>query len=258
MVYKKGPPYKVRPVSEIKADIDQASEVYGNRAPTVFLPAGNTIAMPTDQLAEVCRHIRNVFPECRRITVYGSSQYLYKKGPDDLAKLAKAGLTRIHVGMESGDDEVLARVKKGADSAVQIQGCQMAIQAGLEVSVYVVLGLGGRDRTREHAENTAVAINRIGPHFVRLRTFIPKINTVMLHQIKKGKFDMLGPHGVLREIEFILEALETHTEIRSDHYTNYVDISGTMPEDRNALLDRVRTALRYPESDFRPVFIGTQ
>jgi radical SAM superfamily enzyme YgiQ (UPF0313 family) len=258
MVYKKGPPYKVRPVSEIKEDVDHAAEVYGNSVQTVFLPAGNTIAMPTDQLADVCRHIRNVFPACRRITVYGSSQYLYEKGLDDLTQLAEAGLTRIHVGMESGDDEVLARVKKGADSAVQIKGCQMAIQAGLEISVYVVLGLGGQDRTREHAENTALAINRIRPHFVRLRTFIPKINTVLLHLIKNGKFHMLGPHGVLREIEIILEALDAPTEIRSDHYTNYVDIFGTMPKDRNAMLDRVRTALQRPESDFRPVFIGTQ
>ena len=258
MVYKKGPPYKVRPVDEIKADVDQAAEVYGNNVQTVFLPAGNTIAMPTDQLADVCRHIRTVFPECRRITVYGSSQYLYEKGLDGLTELADAGLTRIHVGMESGDDKVLARVKKGADSSVQIKGCQLAIQAGLEISVYVVLGLGGRDRTREHAENTAIAINRIQPHFVRLRTFIPKINTVMLHQIKKGKFHMLGPHEVLREIEIILEALDAPTEIRSDHYTNYVDISGTMPRDRKAMLEKVRTALQRPESDFRPVFIGTQ
>jgi radical SAM superfamily enzyme YgiQ (UPF0313 family) len=258
MVYKKGPPYKVRPVREIKADVDAAAEVYGNRVQTVFLPAGNTIAMPTDQLTDVCRHIRNVFPKCRRITVYGSSQYLYEKGLDNLTLLAEAGLTRIHVGMESGDDKVLAQTKKGADSATQIQGCQMAIRAGLEISVYVVLGLGGTDRTVEHAQNTANAINQIRPHFVRLRTFIPKINTLMLHQIKNGKFRMLGPHGVLREIETILESLEAPTEIRSDHYTNYVDISGKMPQDRNAMLDKVRAALKKPESDFRPVFVGTQ
>lgn len=258
MVYKKGPAYKIRPVDDIKADVDRAAEIYGDAVPSVFLPAGNTIAMPTAQLAEVCRHIRNVFPSCRRITVYGSSRYLYEKGLDDLTELAKAGLTRIHVGLESGDDEVLLRAKKGADAATQIKGCQMAIQAGLEVSVYVVLGLGGQDRTREHAANTAEAINQIQPHFVRLRTFIPKINTLMLHQIKTGKFHMLGPHGVLREIEILLESLDAATEIHSDHYTNYVDISGLLPGDRSVMLERVRAALRRPESDFRPVFIGTQ
>jgi radical SAM superfamily enzyme YgiQ (UPF0313 family) len=111
MIYKQGPPYRVRPVAEICADIDAARRAYGDRLRTLFFPAGNTIAMPTADLAAICRHARERFPALARITVYGSSAYIVKKGPEDLKRLRAAGLSRIHVGLESGDDTVLARIK---------------------------------------------------------------------------------------------------------------------------------------------------
>jgi radical SAM superfamily enzyme YgiQ (UPF0313 family) len=107
MVYKKGPPYRARSVEEISEDIDEASRTYGTAVRTLFFPAGNTIAMPTETLAAICRLARKRFPRLERITVYGSSRYIAEKGPRALAVLREAGLNRIHVGMESGDDEVL-------------------------------------------------------------------------------------------------------------------------------------------------------
>ena len=258
MVYKQGPAYRVRPVRDIKEDLDEAKRLYGTRIRSLFFPAGNTIAMPTDQLAEICAYGKSLFPELERITVYGSSRYIYEKGPEELRVLRESGLSRIHVGFESGDDEILRRIKKGADTAMQIQAGIWVREAGMELSEYVILGIGGRDRTREHALHSAAALNKINPRFIRLRTFLPKINTLLLHQIQKGRFQVLTPHEVLRETRLFMEHLEVTSDIVSDHYTNYADVHGKMPGERDKMLQTIDHYLSLDESAFRPVYVGTQ
>ena len=258
MVYKKGPLYRVRSVSEICEDIDEAWDIYGENVKSVFFPAGNSIAMPTRDLAAICRYSKAKFRRLQRITVYGSSRYIAQKGPADLAELAEAGLSRIHVGLESGDDVILKRVKKGTNASEQIKAGKMVKQAGIELSEYVILGLGGVERSEIHALKTAEAINAIEPDFVRLRTLVPKINTLLLHEIKKGRFELLSPYQVLKETRLLLEKLYCQTRLTSDHYTNYLDLSGNLPEDKNRLLDEIEQALTWDPGRFRPFFIGTQ
>ncbi len=259
MVYKKGPPFRVRPVDDIRQDLDEARRLYGPGVRTVFFPAGNTMAMPTDDLAAICAHARSLFPELERITVYGSSQYIHQKGSADLIRLRQAGLTRIHVGLESGDDEVLRRIKKGTTAEEQIEAGQWVREAGIELSEYVMIGIGGRERTGEHALNTAKALSAINPAFIRIRTFLPKIDTLLLHQIRKGRFQVLSPHEALRETAEILRRLDAVTsQVASDHYTNYVDVHGAMPNDRDRMLAVIDRALQRDEGTFRPVYVGTQ
>jgi radical SAM superfamily enzyme YgiQ (UPF0313 family) len=258
MVYKKGPPFRVRPVDDIKRDLDEARGHYGPGVKTIFFPAGNTVAMTTDDLAAICAHAHELFPRLERITVYGSSPYIHKKGPADLIRLRQAGLTRIHVGLESGDDTVLRRIKKGTGAQEQIEAGQWVRKAGIELSEYVMIGIGGKERTHEHALNTAKALNAINPDFIRIRTFLPKIDTLLLHQIRKGRFQILSPHEALRETGEIIRNLEVTSRIASDHYTNYVDIHGTMPRDRDRMLAAIGDALQMEERIFRPVYVGTQ
>ena len=120
MVYKKGPRYRVRAVNEIKEDLLAARDVYGQNIRTLFFPAGNTIAMKTEELCEICRFTGQVFPDLQRITVYGSSQYIHKKSPQGLKRLAEAGLSRIHVGLESGDDMILKQIKNEIRTALEM------------------------------------------------------------------------------------------------------------------------------------------
>ena len=258
MVYKKGPPFRVRPVREIEEDLDQAGRVYGPGVRTLFFPAGNTIAMPTDDLANICAYAHSIFPKLERITTYGSSRYVHRKGKDDLRKLKENGLLRIHVGLESGDDDVLRRIKKGTDSVEQTQAGLWVKEAGIELSEYVILGIGGKERTKEHAEATARVLSAINPDFIRLRTFLPKVNTLLLHQIKKGQCQILSPHEVLRETMQIIENLDVKSQITSDHYTNYVDIHGRLPDDRKEMLKGLDEAMKKDESSFRPVYVGMQ
>jgi len=258
MVYKKGPRFQVRSVKGIEADLLEARNVYGRNVQTLFFPAGNTIAMPTDDLARICLYARSLFPELKRITVYGSSQYIHRKGLEKLIRLRNAGLSRIHVGLESGDDEVLRRIKKGTDSTEQVEAGLWTREAGIELSVYVVLGIGGLERTLAHARETAFVLNAMNPEFIRVRTFLPKMNTLMLHQIKKGRFQVLSPHEVLKELAFILENLNVTSKIRSDHYTNYLDVSGDMPSDKDRMLAVIQKGLKQEERSFRPVYVGAQ
>ncbi len=258
MVYKNGPRYRVRPVADIIADLDEARMLHGSGVRTLFFPAGNTIAMPTDDLCRICAHAHRVFPHLERITVYGSSQYIHKKGPDDLKRLADAGIGRIHVGLESGDDVILSRIKKGTTAGQQIEAGRWTMAAGIQLSQYVVLGIGGVARTQAHAIRTADVLNRIAPDFIRLRTFVPKIHTPLLKMVENGAFEMLGPHGVLEETAAMIRLLDAPSQLISDHYTNYINLDGRLPGCRHRFLVQLDNALKRPETDFRPVFIGRQ
>ena len=258
MVYKNGPRYRVRPVADIVADLDEARQTYGDGVRRLFFPAGNTIAMPTEDLCRICAHAHHIFPHLERVTVYGSSQYIHKKGPGEMKRLADAGLSRIHVGLESGDDVILRMIKKGTTAEQQVEAGQWTMAAGIQLSLYVILGIGGTDRTVAHASRTAQVLNRIAPDFIRLRTFVPKIDTPMLKMVQSGAFEMLGPHGVLKETANLIRLLDAPSQLTSDHYTNYINLEGRLPECRGRLMEEIDTALKRPESDFRPFFIGDQ
>ena len=236
----------------------KAREVYGPQVRTLFFPDGNTIAMKTDDLCKICRFSRDVFPSLERITVYGSSQYIHKKGPEGLKRLSEAGLSRIHVGLESGDDVTLKRIKKGANSRQQIEAGRWVMEAGMELSLYVILGIGGKNRTREHAVETAKVLNEIASDFIRLRTYVPKINTPLLEEAENGTFKMLGPYEVLDEAATLVEGIYVSSYLTSDHYSNYINLEGRLPHEKGRLLEMIRSARLRDESDFRPVFIGTQ
>lgn len=258
MVYKNGPRYKVRDVKDIKADILNARDIYRDHVRTLFLPAGNTIAMKTGDLCDILKFANETFSTLERITVYGSSQYIHQKGPQGLKRLADAGLSRIHVGLESGDDIILKRIKKGTFSKEQIEAGRWVIEAGIELSLYVVLGIGGKDRTDAHARETARVLNEIVPDFIRLRTFVPKINTPLLTEVQNGSFQMLSPHEVLQEAALLIKELQSPSYLTSDHYTNYINLEGKLPEEKKRLLDKINIALKQDETSFRPFFIGTE
>lgn len=261
MVYKKGPQFKVRPLEDIKADLAEAAGHYGARARSLFLPAGNSLAMPTGQLEEVCREALRLMPHLERITVYASMAAIEAHGPEGLARLRRAGLRRLHVGLESGHGPTLARVKKGTDPKQQARAGTMALEAGLELCLYVLLGLAGPEQSLDHARATAQVINRInraGEPAVRLRTLVPKVNTLLLHQMRRGRFTLCTPHEIIAETGELLSNLSGPLELYSDHYTNYVNLRGRLPRDRQILLEGLERAGGLPREAFRPDFVGEQ
>ncbi len=258
MVYKKGPKFKIRSVTEIKEDLLWAKNHYGSSVQTVFFPSGNTIIMKTADFVEILKYTKQLFPDLKRITIYGSAQYIAKKGLDNLKKIKKAGLSRIHVGLESGDNVILKHIKKGSTSDIQIKAGKLVKKAGIELSEYVILGIGGKKRTKEHVEETVKVLNSIDPDFIRIRTFLPKINTPILEEIKNKDFQILSPHEVLKETYNLIKDLKVSSQVYSDHYTNYIMISGKLPEDKEYMLNEIKDYMQKDESYFREIYIGTQ
>ena len=258
MVYKKGPKFKIRTVEEIKEDLLWAKNNYFYPIHTVFFPSGNTIIMKTEDFVEILEYTKKLFPDLKRITIYGSAQYIVKKDLVDLKKLANAGLSRIHVGLESGNDIILKKIKKGSTQEIQIKAGQLVKKAGMELSEYVVIGIGGKKLTKEHIQETVKTLNKINPNFIRIRTFLPKINTPILEEIQSGDFQILSPHEVLNETYELIKNLQVTSQIASDHYTNYIGVNGKLPEDRKQMLQAIQEALKKDESCFREVYIGNQ
>ncbi len=249
--------FKIRPVSEIKEDLLTARNYYGEYVETLFLPDGNTIIMKTDQLIEIFNYAHELFPDLKRITVYGSARFVNKKSHEDLIRLKEAGLSRIHMGMESGDDITLQNIQKGASAAEIIEAGIKLKKAGIQTSEYYLVGIGGKARWREHAEGSAQVLSAISPDFIRLRTFAPEPKTPINDDIESGKFQCVSAHEALREIRVLIENLNCeNSTVLSDHMSNYWNLNGVIPQDRDKMLAEIDRALSIDESRFRKPVSG--
>lgn len=253
----KGKKFRIRPITEIKEDIRAAKEYYGDAVETIFFPDGNTIIMKTKDLEEIFRFTYETFPTLKRITLYGSAKFIKFKSLEDLKRLHAAGLKRIHKGLESGNDEVLKRIRKGVDGQTMIEAGKRVKEAGMELSEYVLVGIGGKELWREHAIDSAKVLNQINPDFIRLRTWVPVPVAPLYKDYKSGKFKLLSPHEAIRETKLFVETLETTSLLLSDHISNFVNIAGNLPRDKQNILKRLDEALKLNEDCFRPETIRT-
>jgi len=243
--------FRIRSLADIKEDLKMAREYHGNKVQSIFFPDGNTILVKTNQLVEILNYARDMFPNLVRMTMYGSAKYLKLKNLSDLLRLKEAGLTRIHSGMESGDDEVLRRINKGFTASEMIEEGLKVRAAGIELSEYILIGIGGRERTQEHALESARVLNAFTPDFVRLRTFVPWKRTPLYEDYKQGKFLLLGPHEALKETKLLIAHLEGPFKLLSDHASNFAWVNGTIPKDKPILLETLDRLLAVPENEFR-------
>lgn len=245
--------FRIRPVSEIKEDLDIAFAHYGPGVKSIFFPDGNTIFMKTDQLVEILEYASKLFPGLSRMTVYGSAKYLKLKTLEELRRLRQAGLTRIHAGMESGSDLILARITKGFTAAEMIESGLKVREAGIELSEYILIGIGGTEHSREHALESARVLNAITPEFTRLRTLNPVPGTPLYEEYSQGKFTLLSPHQALQETRLLLENLTGPGELLSDHVSNFGQVNGTLPQDKHKMLEALDKFLTVSEGKFRRV-----
>lgn len=248
----KGKKFRIRKVAEIKEDLDLARRYYGEEVKTVFFADGNTILMKTRDLQEIFSYTREVFPKLERITVYGSVRFIIQKSLADYKALVKEGLTRIHSGFESGDDEVLKLLNKGNNSQEAVLAGKLLKEAGIELSQYILIGAGGKDFSVKHGINSAKVINQINPDFIRIRTYLPLAGTLMYQRFQEGKFQLLSPHEALKETKIFIENLEgINSFLLSDHYLNYWNVNGKLPSDKENMLKEIDLALTYDETSFR-------
>ncbi len=242
--------FSIRSLAEIRRDID-VLVLRHPRAETAFFGDADPLAAGMEIFCDAARYLRQRMP-VQRLTCYGRVATLHRLGPENIHRLAAAGLDRIHVGLESGDAEILRRQRKGQSPKMVVRVARWLREAGIELSCYVLLGLGGRDQWRRHITETARLINRIEPGFVRVRRLWLHGNVEngcpLWQEVRAGDFVEQDPEGTVRELELLLEQLRPlETFLACDHANNYVQVSGLLREERDQMLAEVRDFLALPE-----------
>jgi histone acetyltransferase (RNA polymerase elongator complex component) len=274
-VYK-GRKFELRTVEEIKQDIltaraiqDKIKEIslksgYGDKVETVaaailsnpsneayfnvalwlyyggtsaFLQDANSLIMRTSELVEVIRFLKQTLPTITRITSYARSKTAAKKTLEELIQLREAGLSRLHIGLESGYDPVLKYMDKGVTAAEHIAGGKKIVASGISLSEYVLLGLGGKEMWRGHATETARVLSEIDPDFIRVRTLTIKPGMPLYDEVKNGSFIRATDEVIIEEEKLLIENLNCHSNLISDHITNLLqEIEGKLPGDKEKML----------------------
>ena len=248
---------------ELVQYVFERSQVYGENfrsvaawlffgGKTVFFQDANSIVLKTDELVEILTFLKEMFPQVTRITTYARSKSISKgKTVEDLVLLYKAGLNRIHVGLESGYDPVLEYMKKGVTAAENIDAGKKVRASGIELSEYVILGMGGKRWWREHAIETARVLSEINPDFIRLRSLKVTSKMPLHQQVESGEFELQSEEEVVKEERLFIENLMGITSrLLSDHILNLLmEVQGTLPEDKAKMLATIDRFLNMPEHE---------
>lgn len=214
---------------------------------SAFLQDANSIIMRTPDLVKVVANLKETFPGINRITSYCRSKTAAKKTLEELKQIHEAGLTRIHMGMESGCDAVLQLTSKGMTAEDHIKGGRNVKEAGIELSEYYMPGLGGKRLWQEHAAESARVLNAVNPDFIRLRTLMMSESLDMWARVQSGEFEMMGEDEVVGEIGDFIEKLDFSGELKSDHILNLLpELEGKFPQARQSCLDTVNRYLSMP------------
>ena len=239
----KGMKFEIRDLEEILGDIELAKDLYGDRIGTVFIGDSNSLVAKAEMLVKVLNALFSSFPHIERVTSYARAKTIAKKPLEDLKKIYQAGLTRLHVGLETGDRDLLKEIEKGATPEEMIEAGRKAKEAGFEYSLYVLLGIGGEEKWEQHAKGTAEVLNQVDPHFIRVRTFIPQPNSPLYEAMGKGGFQSASPETILNETKLLLEKLQVTSQFLSDHISNLLPLHGKLPGDKEKMIQMIEEAL---------------
>jgi radical SAM superfamily enzyme YgiQ (UPF0313 family) len=203
----------------------------------------------TGDLVAILRYLREKFPSIQRITSYGRARTLAKKSMEELKELREAGLTRIHIGMETGYDPLLQYIKKGVTAKEQVTAGRNVVASGISLSEYIMPGLGGERWWREHAVESARVLSQIDPDFIRLRTLYVRKNMPLYQKVEKGEFARPSDDQIVTEIRLFLENLDgIHSTVVSDHILNLLEeIQGRLPGEKEKMLALIDRYLAWPK-----------
>ncbi len=248
--------FKAKSLEDVKNDVNKARQIY-RTTESIFL--GDSDNLVHKELPEIMSHIKKTFPEAKRITAYARAKTILKRKMEFLKAVRTAGLDRLHIGLESGDTKVLEWLCKGAKPEEMVEAGQKARKAGFEVSFYVLSGAGGKERWKEHAQNSAHVLNKAKPDFIRLRTLTLKRGTPLKDKLEKGEFEITPPLERLKEVRLFVESLTVEKcFLASDHVTNYLwaggtviysGVAGTLPEDKKRMIETLDQAIKRVESE---------
>ncbi|MFX0140318.1 MAG: radical SAM protein [Candidatus Hodarchaeota archaeon] len=264
--------FQIRPLQDILDDLLSAKQNYGNLVRKLFLADGDALVMENKDLIEILNFSYSIFPNLRRVGIYAcATNILKRKEPlNDLKELNKAGLKIIYLGIETGSDEILKEVHKKMTAEDMYQASKLILKAGIELSITIIIGLGGKAKWKENAIETGKLLSRIGQvttpeniYYVgALSLIVPSksrgypVDTPLARQVEQGKFQVLNSRELLEEMRLLIENINVRNKLifRSNHASNYLPIGGDLPEDKERLLKIIDRALK-DEIQLRPEFL---
>nr|MDO8114210.1 radical SAM protein [Candidatus Sigynarchaeota archaeon] len=259
-----GKKYIVRPVEEIKLDIDAAKRIHGPNVHRVFFLDGNAMSMPFDALLEITKHARETFPRLERVGVYACGEDVLNKTDQQLLALADAGLGIAYVGLESGDAEILKEVNKRTTPEQLVHAARKLMRSGITFSGTIILGIAGTDlkKSHDHAINTARMISQMNPDdnqtwYIGALTLMIPPHTAISTNVKAGRFQPMDEVQIVGELKTLIENIDDSVHdciFRSNHASNYLVLKGILANEKQALLDQIDSALANPSRYLRPEF----
>ena len=245
--------FRVRPMDEIKQIIDTATEA-GMIDDRVFIADGNALVLSKKKLIEIMDYLREKNSDIDRIRMYANVGDILRQGVSNLKGLREHGLDMVYIGFESGDDVVLERIKKGANHEQTVRASQMLREAGIMNSAMVLLGMGGTDRSLEHAEATGKLLTGSDPEYVGALSLQVRPGAPLYEEMMRGEFELPSKFQMIKELEVLVDNTDlTDGYFFSNHVSNYLPIKAKFPEDKEKVLSQIKTVLNSgDESLLRP------
>ncbi len=234
--------FRIKTFEEIKDAIDEAAQC-GWAIERVFLADGDALIVPQSRLMEIMSYLKEKLPRLRRVGIYANAKGILKKTADELRELKEAGLGIIYLGVESGDQVVLERVKKGTTYEKLLQAGRMVKEAGIKLSVTVLLGIGGRERSREHAVATGRILTEMDPNYVGALSVMIVPGTPLYEEQAQGRFVLPGPFEMIEELRTMIAQTDMHGLFFSNHASNYLALKVRMPKDKGDALRLIDAVL---------------
>jgi len=241
--------FRIRPTGEILEDIEIGGSQYKS-IDKIFLLDSNAMIIKTPELLKIVNKCYETFPDLKQVACYACCEDILKKTDEELLELRQAGLNLVFVGLESGDQEVLNLINKGVTVEDQVSAVVKANKAGIQTSVTVILGLGGKRLSEQHAINTGKAATQMNPSFFAALTLMVVPGTVLDDMVKRGEFELVtDPLDVLKEVELMIRNIDAPGPVvfRTNHASNYLPLAGTLPADKERLLNTIRSAVKDPK-----------
>lgn len=236
----KGKKFTIKPLEQIKEEILEFRKIY-TYVQRIFIADGDALIIPMNDLRELLKFIKNTFKECTRVTMYASPKSIRLKTIDELRELKNLGLEMVYMGIESGSEEILKDINKGATRDEIIQAGKKIKESDIKLSATIISGIGGKEKTNLHAKDTGSIISIIKPNYVGVLSLMIEKNTEIEEKVKNGELEILSSFEILKEIKEILKNINTDEKIifRSNHASNYVSLKGNLPIDKDRLIEDI-------------------
>ena len=245
--------FRIKKIDDILKEMEASAQIY-NSMEKIFIADGDAMIMKTEDLVKILDKIAERYTRCKRVGIYATPKAVLLKSSEELIRLREKGIGIVYMGIESGDDETLKAINKGATADEIVQAGRKVKDAGMALSVTLISSIAGKEKSEQHALKSAEIVSLINPQYTSFLTLMLAEGTPLYDDYLSGKFKMLNEEDIMKEIRLFLENVDAPESVfRANHASNYISLAGTLNEDRERLISEIDEALR--EQDFKPEYL---